>query len=254
MERADPDQRSNSQRVVRRWPLAGLQGSRQRAPLDANNLSNGPGDDFDTVNPGTPIWGWENPGTGTNGFPEGLQSNCASGGCTENTPVDDPNTIFAALGSQIYGAPTTGDFIEIIAEGPSTTGSLTTSISVSGVYRVGSNKGRIAEWSPAPSPDSINHDTYTGTWSYTAIAGDANLDGSVDAADYSIWLSNVGALSSAGKTAILTMTMSSTMAICNSSSKRPCPRRLQRQRHRRAGRLQPVEDELRFDHAARRRR
>ena len=91
------------------------------ALLDANNLSTGAGDDFDTVVPGTPIWGWENPGTGTNGFPEGLQSNCAGGGCTESTPGDDPNSIFAALGSQIYGAPTTADFIEIITQGPSST-------------------------------------------------------------------------------------------------------------------------------------
>jgi hypothetical protein len=157
--------------------------------LDANNLSSGPGNHFDTVVPGTPIWGWENPGTGTNGFPEGLQSNCAGGGCTENTPGDDPNSIFAALGSQVYASPTSNiPFIEIISEGPSTTGSLTTTINLSGVYGVGSNKGRIAEWAPSPPPDSINHDIYTGTFTYTATEGDANLDGSIDGLDYNAWL------------------------------------------------------------------
>jgi hypothetical protein len=161
--------------------------------LDANNLSTGPGDDFDTVLPGTPIWGWENPGTGTNGFPEGLQSNCTGGLCTENTPGDDPNTIFASFGSQIYGSPTTADFIEIITKGPNTSNSLTSSISVSGVYGVGNNKGRIAEWNNAPPPDKINHDIYTGTFSFTAMLGDANLDGSVNDADYQIWLANIDA-------------------------------------------------------------
>jgi hypothetical protein len=162
--------------------------------LDANSLSSGAGVNFDTVVPGTPIWGWENPGTGTNGFPEGLQSNCAGGLCTENTPGDDPNSIFAALGSQVYSTPTSNiPFIEIISQGPSTTGSLSSSISMSGVYGVGSNKGRIAEWAPSPPPDSINHDTYTGTFGFTAKAGDANLDNSVDLAiDYNIVLANLG--------------------------------------------------------------
>jgi hypothetical protein len=98
--------------------------------LDANNLSTGAGDDFHLVIPGTPIWGWEHPGAGINGFHEGLQSNCASGLCTENTH-GDPNSIFAALLSQIYGSPTTADFIEIITKGPNTTGSLTSSFTVS---------------------------------------------------------------------------------------------------------------------------
>jgi hypothetical protein len=175
-------------------PFAAELGFKETASvlLDANNLSTAPGDDFDTAIPGTPIWGWENPGTGTNGFPQGLQSNCASGLCTEYTPGDDPNSVFAALGSQIFGAPTTADFIEIISEGPSTTGSLTTTIELRGAYGVGGNKGRVAEWNPAAPPDSINHDFYTGTFSFTAIPGDTNLDGTVDFTDFQTWRSNVG--------------------------------------------------------------
>jgi hypothetical protein len=163
------------------------------ALVDANSLSSGAGVNFDTVVPGTPIWGWENPGTGTNGFPEGLQSNCAGGGCTEDTPGDDPNTIFAALGSQVYGAPTSNiPFIEIIAAEPDVDipASLTTTIAVSGVYDVGSNKGRIAEWNGAPPPDSINHDTYTGSFTRTVVGGNANMDSLVDDSDLSIVLAN----------------------------------------------------------------
>jgi PEP-CTERM motif len=160
------------------------------ALLDANNLSTGAGNQFDNVVPGSPIFGWENPGTGTNGFPEGLQSNCAGGGCTENTPGTNPNTVFAALGSQIYGSPTTAPFIEIIADGPNTNASLSSTVAVSGVYGVGSNKGRIAEWNPSPPPDSINHDIYTGSFSRMAVAGDADLSGDIDDSDLSLLLSN----------------------------------------------------------------
>jgi hypothetical protein len=160
------------------------------ALLDANNLSTGAGDDFDTAVPGTPIFGWENPGTGSNGFPEGLQSNCAGGLCTEDTPGDDPNTVFAALGSQIYGSPTTADFIEIITAGPNFNASLTSTVAVSGVYGVGSNKGRIAEWNGAPPPDSINHDIYTGSFSRMAQSGDLNLDGNVEGDDLTELLNN----------------------------------------------------------------
>jgi hypothetical protein len=38
----------------------------------------------------------------------------------------------------------------------------------------------------------VNYDTFAGTTAFTAKAGDANLDNSVGAADYNIWLANVG--------------------------------------------------------------
>jgi hypothetical protein len=154
--------------------------------IKATNLSSGAGDDFDTFIPSTPIFGWENPGTGTNGFPEGLQSNCASGLCTENTPGDDPNTVFAALGSRIYSMTGFNDFIEIETKGPAV-GRLTTQIVASGAY---GGKGRIAEFSAFGPP--VAYDVYSDTFTLTATAGDSNLDGFVDIEDFNAWSSNAG--------------------------------------------------------------
>jgi hypothetical protein len=158
------------------------------ALLDANNLSTGAGDDFDTAIPGTPIWGWENPGT--SGFPEGLQSNCAGGRCTENTPGDDPNSVFAALGSVEYSTTGFKDYIEIVVRGPSFNRPSTT-IRWQGAYN---GNGRIAELDESGS--LANYDNYAGSVTRTAMDGDANLDGSIDTADYNIWLSHVGGPSS----------------------------------------------------------
>jgi hypothetical protein len=166
--------------------------------------------EFNDPNPGNPIWGWENY-SDTNGDtvidftpptddePIGLQSNCAGGGCSEYTPGDDPNTIFAALGSVDYHVDVDGkDFLTITTEGPSTTGSLQTTLQMLGTYGTGGNKGRIAELNPAftggvgSPPISINWDVYNSTFSRSAIAGDANLSGTLDSTDYDTWSQNVG--------------------------------------------------------------
>jgi hypothetical protein len=169
--------------------------------IDANSLSTGLGDDFDTAIPGTSIYGWENlnPAVDSNGFPTGLQSNCAGGLCTENTPGNNPNTAFAALGSQLYSTSGPKDFIELIVRGPcvddhgagscSGTGDrLSTTIEWLGSSQDG--EGRIAELSP--SGMSVNYEHYSGFVTRTARAGDANLDGAVDLTDRNIWIQNVG--------------------------------------------------------------
>jgi hypothetical protein len=163
--------------------------------LDANNLdgfgdANG-GDD----NPGTPIFGWENPGTGTNGFPEGLQSNCAGGLCTEDTPGDDPDTVFAALGSTDYGTDMDGrNYIEIIVDGPNTEASLMTTIEMLGAY---AGFGRIGELNDnydgdGNPPISLNHDEFDALFSRQAMGGDADLDGFVNIFDFQTLDGNYG--------------------------------------------------------------
>jgi hypothetical protein len=144
---------------------------------NATNLSSGAGDDFDTSNPGANIFGWETPGTGTNGEPEGVQTNLTT------------DEVFSALGSQVYNTVGPHDYIQIITQGPSTaTGrSLTSTLQVSGAY---SGKGRIAE-STGPGA-STNYDTYANLFSRTAKAGDANLDGNVDGLDLGILAANFG--------------------------------------------------------------
>jgi hypothetical protein len=166
--------------------------------VSATNLSTGALDDFDTVNPGTAIWGWELPGTGTNNKPEGIQTNCA-GGCTVNVPGDDPDAVFAALGSIDFNSVGPHDFIRIITGRPSTTGSLTSSVAVSGAY---AGKGRIAEGTGATT--AINYDVYSGTATRTIKAGDATLDGTVGLADLSALGSNYNQASKTWQTADFT--------------------------------------------------
>lgn len=164
------------------------------ALMGASNLSTGANDDFDTANPGTIIFGWENtvdtdPGAGTNFRPTGLQSNCATG-CSENTPGDDPNTVFAALGSVDYNTVGPHDFIQIITRGPSAGagGQLASTLTVSGAYNSG--RGRISELNPAGPPASLNFDTFNNVFTRTAVPGDANMNGTTNDGDLNIVLSN----------------------------------------------------------------
>jgi hypothetical protein len=145
---------------------------------------------FDTVNPGTQIFGWENAGTGTNGKPEGVQSNCAAG-CTEDTPGTAPNTVFAALGSVDFQTTGPKDFIQIKTRGPSAGlgGVLGSTLTVSGAY---GTKGRIAE-AAVGTPPSVNHDVYANVFTRTAVAGDANMNGVTDDGDFNIFITNFGA-------------------------------------------------------------
>jgi hypothetical protein len=159
--------------------------------LDANNLSTGAGDDFDTVVPGNIIWSWEDLGAGIM-FPEGLQSNCAGGGCTESTPGDDPNTVFAALGSQVYTTGGAKDFIEIITDGPTAASfpgaatARTSTITWRGAYNADGTTGgtmfRIAEYNAA-GDTTVNYQIAGGMATRTATAGDTNLANGVNLDD-----------------------------------------------------------------------
>lgn len=171
-------------------PLAAELGFKETTAklVSAANLSTGAGDDFDTVNPGTSIFGWELPGVGTNGKPEGIQTNCASG-CTVNVPGTNPDAVFSALGSISYNTVGPHDYIQIKIKGPSTGAgrSLTSTLGTSGAY---SGKGRIAELTGATT--SANYDTFSGSQVKTAHNADANLDGNVDGLDLSIMAGNFG--------------------------------------------------------------
>jgi hypothetical protein len=141
------------------------------ALVSSSNLSTGADDDFDDDNPGAVIFGWEtltdtDPGAGVNMQAVGLQTNVGT------------NQVFSALGSVSYTTVGPHDYIQIITAGPSTTGSLSSTLTVSGAY--GGN-GRIAE-------NGANTDTYANVFTRTAIAGDANLDGDVAAGDLSLLL------------------------------------------------------------------
>ena len=173
---------------ARRWPPSlGLRNPSRRCSA-AVNLSTGAGDDFDTVNPGKAIWGWELPGTGTNGNPEGVQTNCIAG-CTVNIPSDDPNAVFAALGSIDFATVGPHDFIRITTNGPTASSPLdlaslrTTTLGMSGAY---TGNGRVAELTGASTVS--NYDTFTGLFSRTATPGDTDLTHGVDLTDFKVVL------------------------------------------------------------------
>jgi hypothetical protein len=141
----------------------------------ASNLSTGAGDDFDTNNPGTSIFGWEaTGGAATNGKPEGLQTNAGT------------RQVFSALGSQIYTTTGAKDYIQIRTGRPFVVGPTypdqVYTITVSGAY---GGKGRIAE-AAAGTPPSTNHDVYNNVFSRTIRGGDTDLDSDVDFTDYQI--------------------------------------------------------------------
>lgn len=123
---------------------------------------------WDTDNPGTQIFAWEtltdvDPGAGVNMRPVGLQT---------NLPTDE---VFSALGSIDFGTAGAKQYITLTSQGPATGAgrSLTTTIQWLGKYGAGTDKGRIAE---IVGGVAANTDTYSGSVSYTALAGDTNLD------------------------------------------------------------------------------
>jgi hypothetical protein len=163
-------------------PLAaelGFTVSANTSLVAAASLSTGAGDDFDTNNPGTSIFGWEvTGGAATNGKPEGVQINAGT------------RQVFSALGSQIYTTTGAKDYIKITTGRPVITQATpglqeTYTITVSGAY---GGKGRIAE-AAAGTPPSTNHDVYNNVFSRTIKGGDTDLDSDVDFTDYQI-LSN----------------------------------------------------------------
>lgn len=107
--------------------------------------------EYDTPNPGLPIFGWEtltdlDPGPGVNLKPVGLQTNPATG------------EIFAAYGTIDFTTPGPKPFLKIITQGPGNGGpSLSSTIQWLGVYAMGN--GRIAQ---ILSGTALNFDLYAG--------------------------------------------------------------------------------------------
>jgi hypothetical protein len=161
-------------------PLAaeiGFRESSNRELLNATRLNQV--GNFDTENPGTEIFGWEcdvaaDCPVATNGKPSGLKTNVAT------------DEVFSALGSVDFATTGPKDYIQIVAQGP-TTASLSTTVQWLGAY--GGN-GRVAENNPAGPPPTINHDTYVGSATRTAFPGDANLSGTVDDTDLAALLAS----------------------------------------------------------------
>ena len=91
------------------------------------------------------------------------------------------------LGSEFFTTATAKALVTVVTEGPSTTGSLTSSLSGTGGYNAdgtsGGANGRIAQ-------KGVNYNAYTGTATRTVISGDANLDNSVNLLDLDIMGSN----------------------------------------------------------------
>jgi len=175
-------------------PLAAELGFKETVSTlkSAANTSTGAGVDFDTINPGKSIFGWELPGTGTNNNPEGVQTNCAAG-CTVNVPGNNPNAVFAALGSIDFATVGPHSLIKIITAGPKATSPTsaanlrTSTIVMSGAY---AGNGRVAEGLTATT--SANYDTFAGTFTRTATPGDTNLAGGVDLTDFNTVLGKIG--------------------------------------------------------------
>jgi hypothetical protein len=144
---------------------------------------------FDDDNPGNVIFGWE---TLTDLGGDGDCSSTEAGNCPVGLQTDlDEDQVFVAYGSvDLLGDTNPQNFVTITTARPVTTDAnvdSVTTITMSGAY--GGN-GRIAELNPDwdPTDDdpamSVNYDDYAGDVTRNARAGDTNLDGSVDIADY----------------------------------------------------------------------
>jgi len=159
-----------------------------RPLASAANLSTGANDDFDTVNPGTVIFGWEpltdvDPGAGVNMKPSGVLTNCAAG-CSVNGGL---NQVFSALGSIDFPSTGAHDYIQIISTGPTNT-SLTSGVQLLGKYGAATNEGRVAE--AISATDAKNYKGFVGNATRTVVNGDINLSGRSDDTDFGIFAGN----------------------------------------------------------------
>jgi hypothetical protein len=93
----------------------------------------------------------------------------------------DVNTTLGELQAAFGSADLSADseYIIITTNGPNTTNSLSSTVQVGGAYTT--DTGRIAL-------GTDNYDGYAGSVTATALAGDANLSGDVDGADYNALL------------------------------------------------------------------
>jgi hypothetical protein len=165
------------------------QGKALSASQTAAELAN-----FDTLNPGKSIFGFEsNAGCNANGNPCGIQVGGAGS-----------NQVFAALGSVTFTTAGAKSALDVIGQRPAVTpGNIVTTatIAVSGAY--GGN-GRLAQITGGTSGGPYTtgpFDTFGGaSYSYTMTAkgGDADLNGTDNAADFTAVLNHFNVTPPAG--------------------------------------------------------
>lgn len=137
---------------------------------------------FDHSDAGLKIFGWEPTWNGNALYSDGLRINNPGGG----TP--NLEEVFASLGSSVFATNATQDYLTITVQGPSTNGRLSTTLQTLGKYGAGNAQGLIAETvSGSPVSSFIS-----GSTTFTAKQADANLDNSIDGADFNAWLFSAG--------------------------------------------------------------
>jgi hypothetical protein len=176
--------------------------------VDANDGTDGD-DNFDKINPGNPIFGWQTGAlldSNSNTKPSGIQTNCPSGTCStesysvltgSTTPpgtgssiVGNLNQVFAALGSANFTTGGAKDFITIEVQRPVVdlaNPNTTTTLTMGGAY---ATKGRVAQISGGTNPNFTvdTDDVFSGTFTRNARGGDTDLDGNVNFADFQLRL------------------------------------------------------------------
>jgi hypothetical protein len=150
---------------------------------------------FDTPNPGKPIFGWEAAGTcNANGNPCGIQVGIGA----------NNNKVFSALGSAIFTTAGAESALDITGQRPAVSpGNIVTTatIATSGAY---TGNGRIAQITGGTSGGPYttgNFDTFGGpSYSYTMTAkgGDTDLNGTDNAADFTAVLNHFNVAPPAG--------------------------------------------------------
>jgi len=158
---------------------------------------------FDTNNPGTQIFTWEQT-YGSPLKPEGLEGNFT--GATAGTNVVNTatlgghaatgvngtfNQVFSALGSNIITTAGAQNYLNLAVQGPvdGPTPALSSNVTVSGAY---AGKARISQFDPAAPTTSKNFDTFSGVFTRTVVRGDVNMSGVTDGGDLNLVLSNFG--------------------------------------------------------------
>lgn len=150
------------------------------------------GGDVEYATAGRPVFGWEDtssgsftaPGAGDNGVPSPIGLHL---GMDSSTPVD--NEAFAAFGTGILGNSEEILFATFTTTGPSTSGALQTALDIIGAYDMNGDPvaSPVGTHGIAGPLTGANPDgevvALTTSGSYTALAGDSDLNGTVDTAD-----------------------------------------------------------------------
>jgi hypothetical protein len=155
---------------------------------------------FDTLNPGTQIFAWQNVAAlqdaASNNKNTGIQTQCPSGACSNesrtatSSVVGTGNQVFAALGSVIYTTGTPKDFITITTQRPAVSlasPNTTNKIQVSGAYGGNGRLSQINGGTNGGPYTTGNFDTFGGaSYSFTrnARGGDSDLSGTINFSDF----------------------------------------------------------------------